>query len=317
MPCYSPLTAYRSKTPTRNGKQGIVFGIIGSTGEKLQVPCGQCIGCREKRTREWSARIMHESELHAENCFITLTYDPAHLPTDGSLDHTHFQKFLKRLRKRLVGKKIRYFMCGEYGEKYSRPHYHAIIFGWDPHDKELFFTRQGVDCFTSDTLTRLWGKGHCTVGDVTVESAGYTARYCLKKLTGKALDKMDEATGLKPYEVVDFYGEINTIKPEYARMSLKNGIGYEWFQKYHADVFPHDEVIVKTKQGKFRRMLPPRYYGNIFELTEPELYADIKNQRQMAVEAQKRNLTPERLAARLEYKQAQMSRLPRKLENPQ
>jgi hypothetical protein len=49
---------------------------------------------------------LHEASLHIFNSFITLTYDPEHLPEDGSLNVLHFQKFMKRLRKksRLKGK---------------------------------------------------------------------------------------------------------------------------------------------------------------------------------------------------------------------
>ena len=49
-----------------------------------------------------------------------------------------FKKFMKRLRKRFKGKRIRFYMCGEYGEQFDRPHFHACIFGVDFPDKVLF-----------------------------------------------------------------------------------------------------------------------------------------------------------------------------------
>ena len=122
MPCYYPLNAMRSSS-------GIQF--TGDTIGNIKIPCGRCVGCRLERSRQWSVRIMHESQLHAENSFITLTYDDAHVPSDYSLRYPDFQKFMKRLRKH-TGLPIRYYMCGEYGETFSRPHFHSCIFGFRP-----------------------------------------------------------------------------------------------------------------------------------------------------------------------------------------
>ena len=63
------------------------------------IACGQCQGCRLERSRQWAVRCLHESKLHADNCFLTLTYSEEHLPRDGSLHIKHVQDFLKRLRK--------------------------------------------------------------------------------------------------------------------------------------------------------------------------------------------------------------------------
>jgi hypothetical protein len=95
----------------------------------LYVPCGKCIACRIARTREWTVRIMHEMSCHDNAVFATLTYDDDHLPPDRSISKDELQRFIKRLRKELGDRKIRYFACGEYGETTNRPHYHAIIFG--------------------------------------------------------------------------------------------------------------------------------------------------------------------------------------------
>ena len=151
------------------------------------VPCGQCIGCRLERSRQWAIRCVHEASLHTDNCFITLTYSPDCLPSDGSLNHDDFQKFFKRLRKHIAPKKIRYYMCGEYGEdlqqpsKLGRPHFHACLFGLDFDDKQLYIVRDDVKLYTSATLEKIWGKGFVTIGDVTFESAAYVARYIAKK----------------------------------------------------------------------------------------------------------------------------------------
>ena len=131
MPCFCPLEGWRSKDRSSTGKRKIVFNPRDALRDMpVTVPCGQCIGCRLERSRQWAVRCIHEASLHEDNCFITLTYDDAHLPTDLSLNVSHFQKFMKRLRKRF-GEGIRFFHCGEYGENFGRPHYHACLFTSD------------------------------------------------------------------------------------------------------------------------------------------------------------------------------------------
>ena len=95
MSCYHPLKGFR--TPS-----GVVFSELGRhdiLGD-IEIPCGQCIGCRMRRASDWTLRVMHEASLHSENCFVTLTYGRDKLPPDGSLEHRDFQLFMKRLRFR-------------------------------------------------------------------------------------------------------------------------------------------------------------------------------------------------------------------------
>ena len=138
MPCYKPLKAYYSKDVNESGKRSLVF-----TSEKallpveLMVPCGRCIGCRLDRSLQWAMRCVHEASMHEDNCFITLTFDDDHLG-DGSLKVSDFQNFMKRLRQAIAPKKVRFFHCGEYGAKLSRPHHHACLFGFDFPDKVLW-----------------------------------------------------------------------------------------------------------------------------------------------------------------------------------
>lgn len=95
----------------------------------LEVPCGKCYLCRLERSKEWSLRMYHELSITPIASFVTLTYDNAHLPPNGTLVKADAQKFLKRLRKKVEPNKIRYFLIGEYGDKTQRPHYHAILYG--------------------------------------------------------------------------------------------------------------------------------------------------------------------------------------------
>jgi hypothetical protein len=252
MTCYHPLLAYRNE-----GK--VVFNKPFPYAKGFNLPCGQCIGCRLKYSQEWAIRLMHENQMHEESCFLTLTMSPEYLESrenPWSLDKTEFQRFMKRLRKK-YGSKIRYFHCGEYGEKNNRPHYHAIIFGMDFEDKELFQVRDEIRLYTSETLAKLWPFGFVTIGEVTVESCAYVARYVTKKIKGKDAEKhyirWDPSTG-----------EGVPIEPEYATMSRKPGIGKSWFEKFKADVYPHDYVVVNKHEIR-----PPRYYDNL--LSEDEL----------------------------------------------
>jgi hypothetical protein len=61
---------------------------------------------------------------------------------------------MKRLRKKIQPLKIRFFHCGEYGDKTRRPHYHALIFGYGFPDKKIFKKQKSGDLFTSDMLAR-------------------------------------------------------------------------------------------------------------------------------------------------------------------
>lgn len=129
-----------------------------SRGAKfIQLPCGQCIGCRLAHSRDWATRCVHEAHMHDHNCFITLTYSPENLPEGGTLVRKHFTDFMKRLRKALSVDdiSIRFFGCGEYGSKLERPHYHAIIFGYDFPDKTLHKAGR-FNLFRSSLLERCW-----------------------------------------------------------------------------------------------------------------------------------------------------------------
>ena len=141
MACFKPLSAWRNPSDP-SGQLLFSYHTIGASSDHaertcLKIPCGQCVGCRLEYSRQWAVRCCHESSLHIYNCFITLTYDPEHLPDDGSLDIKHFQKFMKRLRDKLHPLRIRFFHCGEYGDKTRRPHYHALIFGYSFPDRKI------------------------------------------------------------------------------------------------------------------------------------------------------------------------------------
>jgi ferredoxin-thioredoxin reductase catalytic subunit len=234
----------------------------------VNVPCGRCMGCRLDRARDWSLRCIHEAQMHEENCFITLTYNNDNLPEDGSISKDVLQRFFKRLREKISPKLIRYYACGEYGSKSSRPHYHALIFGYQFPDLELHhvhsptsnrFTNSAVanKIYTSEILQDLWKFGFSTVGEVSMQSAGYVCRYIRKKIGGEM--------------AIDHY---KGREPEFALMSRRPGLGATWFEKYYTDVFPKDFV---THEGK--KYPIPRYYTNKLMRRDWNLYERVKADR--------------------------------------
>ncbi len=191
--------------------------------EWLDVPCGHCLACRIARTREWTVRLLHESEFWDDTSFVTLTYDDEHLPSNGSLVPRDLTLFFKKLRKDLGDRKIKYYACGEYGDTYGRPHYHAIIFGLGVQDKKL--------------IEDNWKKGFVKIGCVTYDSCRYVAGYVQKKLYGKASKEYDDKGIVAPF----------------SRMS--KGLGERYVDKYWNKLYDMNTVTVRGVP-----MGLPRYY---------------------------------------------------------
>lgn len=147
----------------------------------MYVPCGKCLPCRIARSREWSLRCMHEFTSWNDACFVTFTYDDANLPANSTLVLSDFQNFWKRLRKLLGKRKIRYYGCGEYGERSDRPHYHAVIFGLSVEDAHTLIGLSSDSRFQYLNKERTWNKGFIFVGTVTYDSIRYVTQYIDKK----------------------------------------------------------------------------------------------------------------------------------------
>lgn len=258
MGCLGPLVGYYSREVNPSGKRSLVFNKLHAhSGIKVEVPCGQCINCRIQKATDNAVRCMQEALSHETNCFVTLTYEDAKLPEDGSLDHRHVQLFIKRLRK-YSDLKFKYFMCGEYGEKYNRPHYHLLLFGIDFVDKEYYKTVDNNKLYMSQKLEQLWGFGFCTIGALTFESARYCTGYIQKKITGHAAD--------------DHYAG---HKPEYCVWS--NGIGADYFEKFGKANYDGDYVVMNGTRFRI-----PRYYDKKLELLDSARYEVVKRRRRAA-----------------------------------
>ena len=198
-------------------------------------PCGKCFECRSKRVREWSFRIAMEASLYEKNCFVTLTYDDKHLPSDKKIHYEDVQKFLKRLRKKIGY--VRFFACGEYGARFARPHYHIILFGYCPDDLVYFFTdNQGDNIYQSSFISDIWKQGYITVGvNLNIKTAKYCAKYLQK--------------GVDPC----------------LRMSLKPGIGW---QAFDLSALASDKIYI---DGSYIKI--PNYF--LRKLGEAPCYTDI------------------------------------------
>lgn len=208
MPCALPIPAVR---PPDGGRLSLAFADVGMLASEygdgfadetlsrknlLFLPCGSCVGCQLSRARSWAVRCSLESLQHRAACFVTLTYRESDVPP--TLSRHHLSLFRRALAKRVPG--VRYFGCGEYGEWFGRPHYHALVFGTE--DREV--------------ISRCWSRGFVTVSEVTPGRISYTAGYCAKKVG--LLDA--------PGERVDYStGELYEYQPPFIQMSRRPGIG--------------------------------------------------------------------------------------------
>lgn len=232
---------------------------------------------------------MHEASLHPENWFATFTYDDKNYKP--GLFYRDFQLFVRSLRKKVGYFDVtqwqwlpRYFTCGEYGSINQRPHFHSLLFGTVLRDVQPF----GSDLYRSPLLEKLWPHGYSSVGHVTYESAGYVARYSVKKVSGSRADPH--------YTRVDLStGEFVRVCPEFAHMSLKPGIGYGFFQKYWREMHSARDGVVLPGG---RTVPSPRYYHDKLLEIDPDLrewrdYTRYINSKNFAADC-----TPERLATR-------------------
>lgn len=253
-----------------------IFNVVTSF---VEIPCGHCIGCRLEYSRQWANRLMLEASLYDSNYFVTLTYDNENLPENyygdpssgvpirnSTLVLRDVQLFLKRLRKAIEPEKIRFYLCGEYGTKTMRPHYHAIIFGLHlPVDDLTVYKRSYNNdiYYNSDLLSRVWRKGFVVVSAVNWNTCAYVSRYVTKKFTG-------------PERC--FYDNFN-IRPPFAVMSRKPGIAKGYFDTH--DVNMTDSIVY----GPGRSGLVPKYFEKFIEIEDPEYYKVCKESRKAMADA--------------------------------
>lgn len=288
MTCFSPLRAvvlgYKN-----DGKKIIKvlpnsdFTNYSDGYQYISLPCGHCIGCRLKYSKVWADRCMAESRYHDSNLFLTLTYNDDHLPVpheleDGSLSPVHplvkrdVQLFIKRLRRKLPDQKIRYFLCGEYGSKSMRPHYHLILFGLFLDDLDLLYTSDDqFSYFTSKTIEKLWycesdpdtSAGFHIITSVNWATCAYVARYIMKKQYGDGASVYDDYSFPK----------------EFTLMSRKPGIGRDFYEDHKLDIYSSvDGVQISTPDGH-HQIKSNKYYDRLYDIEYPDHFACISDDR--------------------------------------
>ncbi len=247
------------------------------------IPCGNCMECRIQHAKEWAFRCMKEAKEYENNVMLTLTYNDEHIPKGRKIDaetgeigesytlcKRDVQLFLKRLRKAYNDQKIRYYMCGEYGEQFGRPHYHIIIFNLKVEDMKPYkiskteWSNEKNVLYKSKTIDRLWGKGFVDLNEVNYETCAYVARYVTKKY--KASDSAD---------VYEMRGQV----PEYTCMSRKPGIGYAFYER-NKEKFENEETFWQVTKKGLQEMKPGRYFDKQLEKDNPERMEEIKRHRE-------------------------------------
>lgn len=195
-------------------------------------------------------------------------------------------------------------MCAEYGPKTLRPHYHAVIFGHDFREdrEQIGEGARGDALYESKSLNEIWSYGYVRIGDVNYRSAGYVARYLLKKAKSEAAKE-------SAYHRIDAEtGEYWIVSPEFSLMSRRPGLGRQYYDSYKHELYPSDFCII---EGVKHRL--PKYYDSILEKEDPELWNLVKEERRKRFSKHKNNNTSERLRVRERFKEAQIKFLKREI----
>lgn len=284
MACFHPVQAFKLAPGfyipgvTSKGnlmEKTVVFNRPGKgvLYEEIIVPCGYCLGCRLKKSKEWALRCMHEASLYENNCFLTLTYKEE--PLYGSLNVRDIQLFFKKLRKKF-GSNIRFLQCGEYGELLQRPHHHVLLFNFRFPDEEYVTGYGKSTVYHSKILEEIWSHGFTSIGNLSFDSAAYVCGYVVKKIYGEMAE--------------DHY---QGRRPEYVTMSRRPGIGHEFYRRYYSDIYPKDYI---TFDGGVKAR-PARYYDKLFESHFPGAFEKLKEKRKN----ERIEYTPDELKRKEDY----------------
>lgn len=231
---------------------------------EIHVPCGKCAHCRRQRAIEWKTRLLHEADYHEDSVFLTLTYDDEFLPETGDVDKGEWQRFMKRLRKSLGDRRVKYYACGEYGEENLRPHYHAIVFGLSPCGMCWSCLGPGVGADTPkgdcERVRDAWPFGFVRIGSVTGASVGYVAGYIEKALFTPELKAHERpfslmSRGLGERFVVD---NADQVRAKLGVTVFGKEVGLPRYYRRKLDIST-EELAEKAKERQAE--LEEHYYG--------------------------------------------------------
>lgn len=296
MPCTCPYDAWEAPVGAETRRPVFSPRKADPGAKYFKLPCGKCDGCLLDKGGDWSLRAKHEMHFHEASSFLTLTYSDEQLPADYSVAKRPMQLFHMRLRKKYGSRSFRFMCCGEYGDRTYRPHYHSIVFGLDFPDKVLDSRSKGGELlYRSPTLEGVWGFGLVWIGQATPESAGYVARYSLKKVGGEKAP--EHYRRLHPLT-----GEICQVRREFFGSSRRPGIGARYYEKFERDFFSESgegpSSDFATLAGQKRRV--PRFYTDKLAKSDEAAYQAVKAGRVAKAGLHAANNTESRLLVRHE-----------------
>lgn len=227
------------------------------------VPCGHCPECVKRHSQDWATRCLLEERSLEERgiehltYYITLTYSDPCLPTSlssglpslckkdvsvkwlGTSLHHHFDP---------LGVKMKYFLCGEYGDHKGRPHYHLIL--WLVSNKPLDRDE------TSKFLSSSWKFG---ISDIQIPNSpncySYVSRYVDKKQLDSVTQSAYEKLGIQPVFLL-----------------VSKGIGSRYLMDHMEDIFKYG--YIQGTNG-FRNPIP-RYFFKLVEGSDVDLFKKTK-----------------------------------------
>lgn len=313
MSCYHPLIGIPKGRSLETGKMQYIILPYNENYEKdkyigegvIQIPCGNCIGCRLEYSRQWANRCMLELQYHESAYFLTLTYNDGNLPLRWHVDDDtgeaapvatlvkrDWQLFMKRLRRSFPDQQLRFFMAGEYGEKNFRPHFHAIVFGLKIPDLKFYKKLDKYDYYTSSTINKIWDfgsnlshnpvdnpdqmvydvdKGKWSVTPLATRGLVIIGEVNWDTCAYTARYVMSKMKGPS----AEFYSK-HGLDPPFTLMSRRPGIGRQYYDDH--DCYQYSYINVSTPQGG-KKFPPPRYFDRLLDHDDPGRLAVIKQQR--------------------------------------
>nr|QPB07368.1 MAG: replication initiator protein [Microvirus sp.]QQL13310.1 MAG: replication initiator protein [Microviridae sp.] len=258
--------------------------------QSIKVPCGRCESCLLVRQAMWRIRLNEEFRNSSGAVFFTLTYDEDHVPyvdclTDEELNTMSFrdqnirqslkpvkrlieckpnvyytktvckrdiQLFLKRLRKTLYPRKVRYFICSEYGPETQRPHYHGILFDYEFNPQ---IDREKQLAELQELLKSTWQNGFVRCDPCVGSRLNYCAKYCVKPYGS-----------LDPSKVPPFI--LCSRRPAIGASYLDSSRRVEWYLSKYSSTYVAPDF---NGTGKVYKSKLPKYYADkIFGVSTDE-----------------------------------------------